>query len=63
MWLVTMLDQGFPNSAKEWADSLLWGEMRNFARGGDLSGGGNLRKSDFDHSNFFPKLKTTFCKY
>ena len=34
MWLVTMLDQGFPNSAKEWADSLLWGEMRNFARGG-----------------------------
>ena len=33
------------------------GMMRNF-----LSVDGNLR-SDFDYSNFFSKLKETFCKY
>ena len=42
-----------------------WGDGK-FAGGGDfLSGGGNLRKSEFDHLNLepFSKLKTIFWKY
>ena len=34
-------------------------EMGNFAEENFLLGGGNPRKSDFDHLN----LKTSFCKY
>ena len=31
-----------------------WGKMRNFAEEGNfLSGGGNLTRRDFDHSNLF----------
>ena len=37
--------------------------MRILARGNILLSGGNLSRDDFDHSNLFSKLKTTFCKY
>ena len=37
--------------------------MKNFAGEINLSGGGNLTTSDFDHSTLFLKIKTTFCIY
>ena len=45
--------QDFPNSAKKWEGMpRLGGGIRNFAGGRIfLLGGGNLRGSDFDHSN------------
>ena len=45
------LDQRFPNSVKRWGNGkFCWG-------GCFLSGDGNLRRSDFDHSNFFQSQK------
>ena len=41
MWL-----QGFPNSGKRWGNQKFWWGIF-------LPGGGNLRKSNFDHSNLF----------
>ena len=53
--------QGFSNNIKEWVGGggkflLQWaglGDRKFFLGGTFLSGGGNLRRSDFDHSNLF----------
>ena len=49
-----ILLQGFPKNGKErGGSSPQWGKVRNFAGGIFLLGGGNLQRSDFDHSNLF----------
>ena len=45
-------EHGFPDSSKEWEG------IRNFAGGAIfLLGGENLRRSGFDHSNYFKSQK------
>ena len=46
-------DQYFLNRFKDSRKFPQWGRMGNFAGGIFLSGGGNLRRSDFDHLNLF----------
>ena len=46
-------EQGFPNSVKGWGITRSVGGIRNFAGRIFLSCGGNLRRSDFVHSNLF----------
>ena len=63
---VQLRKQGFRNSIKGWGESPQWEGNGKFCWERFfwwLSNGGNLKRSDFDYSNPFSKLKTTCCKY
>ena len=52
-------DQSFPNS-RGGAIPPQWRGVENLLGGFNLHGGGNLARSDFDHSNLFQDLKQDF---